>query len=75
VTRWQPDAALKRLVDVLEAEILGSPEPEVAAVLSESRDNSNLHALRSLLTRAVDYAEESVSVPPRIHGALPSLRR
>lgn len=75
MTRWQPDVALERLVDALDAEILGSPEAEVAAVLSEGRDASNLHALRSLLMCAVEHAEEGVSVPPRIHGALSALRR
>jgi hypothetical protein len=51
------------------------PEPEVAATLSEGRDNSKLNALRNLVTSAVEHAEEGVSLPPKIHGALPSLRR
>jgi hypothetical protein len=75
MTRWQPDVALERLVDALEAEIIGSPEPEVAAVLSEGRDKSNLHGLRGLVACAVEHAEEGVIVPPKIHGALPALRR
>lgn len=75
MTRWQPDVALERLVDALDAEILGSPEPEVAAVLSEGRDKSNLHALRDLVTCAVEHAQEGVSVLPKIHGALAALRR
>jgi hypothetical protein len=75
MTRWQPGVALERLVDTLEAEILGFPEPEVAATLSEGRDNSKLRELRNLVTSAVEHAEEGVSLPPKIHGALPSLRR
>ncbi|GJD63314.1 hypothetical protein [Methylobacterium frigidaeris] len=73
MTQWRPDRALDRLTEALEAEILSAPEPEVRALVAEAAPGAE--ALRRLVLRAVDQAEEGARLPPDITGGGPALRR
>ena len=59
--------------EALEAEILSAPEPEVRALVADAAGEAE--ALRRLVLRAVDRAEEGLSLPPTPAGGLPVLRR
>jgi hypothetical protein len=74
MTRLQPGMALDRLIDALEAEILAAPEPEVRAVVLGAGPESRVTALRALVMRAVEEAEQTATLPPPPPGA-PALRR
>ncbi|MGX7703256.1 hypothetical protein [Methylobacterium sp. Gmos1] len=73
MTQWRPDLALDRLTEALEAEILSAPEPEVRALVAESARDAE--ALRRLVLRAIDCAEEGAGPPPGVPGGIPLLRR
>ena len=73
MTQWRPDTALDRLTAALETEILSAPEPEVRALVADA--SAEAEALRRLVLRAVDRAEEGLSLPPTPAGGPPVLRR
>lgn len=68
MTRWQPERALERLTEALEAEILAAPEPEVCALVGEAMARANLRALRALVVRAIEAAEEGTPLAPHLRG-------
>lgn len=72
--RRQPGVALDRLIEALEAEILTTPEPEVRDVFLEAEPQAHLKAVRALVARAVDEAEQTATLPPSIQGG-PALHR
>ncbi|KMO21061.1 hypothetical protein [Methylobacterium platani] len=72
-TPWRPDRALDRLTEALEAEILSAPASEVRAVVAEAPRDAQ--ALRRLVSRAVDRAEEGAGLSPATGGGPPVLRR
>ncbi|UHC14682.1 hypothetical protein LRS73_19335 [Methylobacterium currus] len=73
MTQWRPDLTLARLTGALEAEILAAPEPEVRALVTEAAGETE--ALRMLVLRAVDRAEEGAGLPPGLAGGAAALRR
>jgi hypothetical protein len=56
-----------------EAGQLSAPEPEVRALVAEAARDAD--ALRRLVMRAVDRAEEGAGPPPGAFRGMPSLRR
>ncbi|KMO27111.1 hypothetical protein ACQVP2_33125 [Methylobacterium aquaticum] len=73
MTQWRPDLTLDRLTEALEAEILSAPEPELRAVVADGAGEAE--ALRRLVLRMVDRAEEGIGLPPGMIGRFPAPRR
>jgi hypothetical protein len=74
MTLPRPQAALARLTEALEAEILAAPEPELRGLVADAGARASLQALRALVARAVEAAEEGGDRPPDI-GTEPMHRR
>lgn len=75
MTGAQHGLALRRLIEAMEAEILAAPEPEVLSLVAEPSAKAGLGALRALVADAVKEGEESIALPPEVHGGPLSLRR